>query len=487
MGTEDGAPRVRARVVAVRAKALPPRTKAIRAKWTGTVYREKETGLWVAKLPRSGIVVPGPEKGGRFAQGWEAAAALDRAIGVLAESPPSAATLTSAWVRTVVEEREREGYRSARSIKSRVRTHVDGDLIGRVPIGEVTEAMARQWLARMIVKGGGGRGRERRGVALAYSTIKGALAVLRSAFERAAEQGLLPGSVWRSVRAPRPLQARTKESWTVLVPYEQERLEQALRYARPSVRSLVRMALYTGARRGELFSLEWCDVLDTDDLRPHVVIRWGAPGKATKGGKPRRVPLLGPALDAIARWRRETKGATEGRALVWPSKGGRPIDKPPVGWARALAEAEVGRHVRWHDLRHTACTSLLEGWWGRAWSVEEVRQFAGHTKTATTEAYVHARGDVLFKAAAETRAAAIAAADELFRTEGIRIDAYEDDGLAGRPDVKSRSPRSRDVHGTVRFRRLPSNTQLGKQPRGTPSQAGTELDGNRRFKGPKKP
>ncbi len=49
----------------------------------------------------------------------------------------------------------------------------------------------------------------------------------------------------------------------------------------------------------------------------------------------------------------------------------------------------VGRHVHWHLLRHTFASSLVAGWWGRRWSLEEVRQVMGHSSITVTERYAH--------------------------------------------------------------------------------------------------
>jgi len=51
-------------------------------------------------------------------------------------------------------------------------------------------------------------------------------------------------------------------------------------------------------------------------------------------------------------------------------------------WLRA---AGIERRVRWHDLRHTCASSLVAGWWGRQWSLEEVREMLGHSSVLVTE------------------------------------------------------------------------------------------------------
>ncbi|HTN90694.1 MAG TPA: tyrosine-type recombinase/integrase, partial [Sorangium sp.] len=56
---------------------------------------------------------------------------------------------------------------------------------------------------------------------------------------------------------------------------------------------------------------------------------------------------------------------------------------------RHLAAAGIVRPVRWHDLRHSCASSLVAGWWGRRWTLEEVREHLGYTSIASTHRYAH--------------------------------------------------------------------------------------------------
>lgn len=56
------------------------------------------------------------------------------------------------------------------------------------------------------------------------------------------------------------------------------------------------VAIYSGLRKGELWGLRWADVV-LDGPRPELVVKHSYRGP-TKSRKVRRVPLLGPALDA---------------------------------------------------------------------------------------------------------------------------------------------------------------------------------------------
>jgi hypothetical protein len=94
-----------------------------------------------------------------------------------------------------------------------------------------------------------------------------------------------------------------------------------------------------------------------------------------------------------------------------PKKGGRGYvggtlrqgGKTPKAWKR-VKEAFGARKVWWHLLRHTAATSLLCGWWGRRWSLDEVAKMLGHSSVKVTERYAHLLDSELSKIAAETHA-----------------------------------------------------------------------------------
>jgi hypothetical protein len=76
---------------------------------------------------------------------------------------------------------------------------------------------------------------------------------------------------------------------------------------------------------------------------------------------------------------------------------------------RHLAAAGIAaerRHdrqpVRWHDLRHSCASSLVAGWWGRRWTLEEVKEHLGHSSITITQRYAHLAESALQVAAAGT-------------------------------------------------------------------------------------
>jgi len=85
----------------------------------------------------------------------------------------------------------------------------------------------------------------------------------------------------------------------------------------------------------------------------------------------------------------------------WKGGARRQAGKTPPAWSR-VKEALGTRKVWWHLLRHTCATSLLCGWWGRRWSLEEVGKLLGHSSVKVTERYAHLLDSALAGIAAES-------------------------------------------------------------------------------------
>lgn len=317
----------------------------------------------------------------------EAELALEAAIAVMATSGADALTLGE-WGEKWLTAREVAGeIRDPGSDWSRWNVHVKSDPIAKYALKNVTRHDARQWLTRVRRK-------------VARQTAINTLNLLRGLMREALERGYVKANVFAGLDVPR--QKRTEQPWTYLVPDEQARL--LAQFPHPT-KHLIAFSIGTGLRAGELCSLRLRDV-HTGIANPYMVVRYGTPpALSTKTGRIREVPLMGMALDALDGWLTALPKENP-HGLVFPRERGGFRDPKHVirwdVWSAGVDAAELGRNLRWHDLRHTCASSLVSGYWGRVWSLDEVRDILGHESITTTERYAHIAASALHRAASET-------------------------------------------------------------------------------------
>jgi integrase len=140
-----------------------------------------------------------------------------------------------------------------------------------------------------------------------------------------------------------------------------------LNAAKPKLRQAMVLAIDTGLRREELFSLQWWQV----DLDRGLITTT----TNTKSGRPRVAPLPERSCAILAALPR---GADH--VLINPVTGRRYGD---MGEGLALAQKRAGiGHVCWHDLRRTAGCRWLQRDGKR---IEEVSVLLGHSTVKMTE------------------------------------------------------------------------------------------------------
>ncbi len=233
----------------------------------------------------------------------------------------------------------------------------------------------------------------------APATVRQLHAVICRALGQAAKWDMVARNVASLVSPPRvqrheitPLTA--EQSRTMLDVAQGDRFE-----------ALYVLALNTGMRLGELLGLRWRDVdLDTGILQVrHTMLRLKDGLKLREPKTPqsrRRISLPGNAVESLRRHRgRQAEDRLRlGRAwddqdLVFPNKIGRPIERGNVLrrslWA-LLEKADIPR-IRFHDLRHTCATLLLQ----KGVHVKVVSELLGHSNiTITLEVYSHVIPDM---------------------------------------------------------------------------------------------
>jgi len=131
------------------------------------------------------------------------------------------------------------------------------------------------------------------------------------------------------------------------------------------------IALNTGMRQGEQYSLVWDNV--DFDLRILTVPR-------SKHGEKRHIPLNDVALAAFLTAQQNSK---PGRAVFWNRYGERL--RTPRQWFEESVKAAKISNFRWHDLRHTFASRLVMA----GVDLRTVQQLMGHKTISMTLRYTH--------------------------------------------------------------------------------------------------
>lgn len=140
---------------------------------------------------------------------------------------------------------------------------------------------------------------------------------------------------------------------------------------------LIRLAVNTGMRKGEMLGLQWSRV----DFKANL-IHLGA--EHTKAGKRRSVPLNVEARTALL-------GRANFRAKYCPdcpwvfaNRKGERIESIKTSFSTACESAGI-ENFTFHDLRHTCAAWLVSA----GASLIEVRDLLGHSTIRMTEKYAH--------------------------------------------------------------------------------------------------
>lgn len=153
------------------------------------------------------------------------------------------------------------------------------------------------------------------------------------------------------------------------------------------------LAMNTGLRKRNLYALRWDEHIDMETRYFRL------PSEMMKNRRALNLPMIGKTYDALVDLQRirkavaklkkddqnDTRMVDDGRVLL--------IKENREWWGQARAEAGI-KDLRWHDLRHTFATRLVEN--GVHLSV--VQKLCGHSSHNTTTRYAHADDRLLREA-----------------------------------------------------------------------------------------
>jgi integrase len=304
---------------------------------------------------------------------------------------------------------------------------------------------------------------------LSSTTVKYHHAILHRALTQAVRWGLLARNPAEAVDPPRP----RKEEMRFLTPGEVAALLDTARAAGDRLAALWTLAVYSGARQGELLGLRWSDVdLEAGTVsvsRALLRVRGGAGvyAEPKTASSLRTVTLDEDAVAALREHqkrqeeeRRVLEGAYAKEGLVFCTHEGRPLDRFNVrrDFLRALERAGL-TPVRFHDLRHTSATLMVIA----GVHLKQMGARLGHADIHTTAKYSHLiRG--LDREAAERLARAIRAGEP----EGVAAAQAYLESLSARtkPALRASRPPGRKRSagsGSAMRSRTGTRTGTGRQ------------------------
>ena len=150
---------------------------------------------------------------------------------------------------------------------------------------------------------------------------------------------------------------------------EELRLFSAIDELCPYIKPLIICALQTGMRKSEIFNLQWSNI--NFDFNYIELLE-------TKTGKARKVPISNTLLRVIMKQSQEYDYVFINPDTKMPYKD---IHK---SFQSALKKANIN-NFRFHDLRHTVATRLVE----KSVPLPVVQEILGHSKIETTMRYAH--------------------------------------------------------------------------------------------------
>jgi len=242
--------------------------------------------------------------------------------------------------------------------------------LGHLPIKQITPFNLEKVKKNMLDAGRAPR------------TIQYTFAVFRQTWNTAKAQGLVKKeSPTKNVKLPRFDNRRLR----FLTQEEAEALLNDLILRSSQMHQLALLALHTGMRAGEIFSLSWSDV----DLQNEVLTI-----RDSKSGKTRFCYLTTETKHMLSE-------LSSKDGLVFLNRNGRKIKEVSNAFPRAVERLGFNRgledsrqKVTFHSLRHTFASWHVQG----GTDLYVLKELLGHHSIQLTERYSHLRPDGLRKA-----------------------------------------------------------------------------------------
>ena len=196
------------------------------------------------------------------------------------------------------------------------------------------------------------------------------LEVLRHMLNKAVEWGMLGENPFTRFRDPIFFEERNDRVRFL----EEDEIKRLLDASPLYLANLIKGAIFTGLRKGDLFNLKWSDV----NLERGFLNYREQKKREKLGFKYLNGDMIGLLMEI-------PKGESD---FIFLGPDGRPLRDIKRSFHTALKKAGI-KDFRWHDLRHTSASHLLM----RGASMKAVQEHLGHTTIAMTQRYSHLSRD----------------------------------------------------------------------------------------------
>jgi len=205
---------------------------------------------------------------------------------------------------------------------------------------------------------------------VAPATVNRELSCLKHMFSKALDWKMMKENPMKSVKLFKEPPGRVRY-------LTEDEIKRLLSCCASYLKPIVIMALNTGMRKGEIFTLTWADV---DMVNRMIRIT------NSKNNESRYVPINDTLFAALLKLGDNSK--TDRPLFIW--KNGKRIRRIYNGFRNAMERAEI-RNCRFHDLRHTFASHLVM----RGVDIRIVQQLLGHKTLAMTMRYSHISNEAM--------------------------------------------------------------------------------------------
>ena len=287
------------------------------------------------------------------------------------------------WVEFWYENYSKPAIRplTQRNYENRIYGHIIPE-IGKIPLNKLTQNDLQQFYAR-LKRNGRKKYVEKYGTGLSDRMVRACHASCRMALEKAVAEGLIRVNPAIGCKLP-PKKAREMQVLT------KDELHRVLAQAKEDgYYELFLLELGTGMRRGELMGLQWDDLnFQTGELkivRQACAVNGKIEISVPKTKSSIRTVVLPPSLVEVLKKYMETVNSR----WMFPSPQNPDVPRYPtsVGDILSILLKRAGcKHVRFHDLRHTFASILIN----QDVPLLNVSTFLGHSDLSTTaNIYAH--------------------------------------------------------------------------------------------------